>query len=174
MILSDKDIRNLIDEKLLLIEPFDQNNLRESSIKLHLGKKILKYDENILIDLKDESSIKYSEIEIPESGYVMKPNDFLVGVTKEKVTIPNGFMGWIETRGSVASIGLQMHFCDAHIDPGSSLNITLQLKNNSNHSIKIYPDFYVVKLYIFKMTSDSDNTYNGVFQNSTGPTTFKN
>ena len=164
MILSDTDITFLIESGNLRIEPFSPEDIRESSIKLHLAPKLLKYRENIVADLKDDSTFITEEIILPVSGYIMKPDEFLLGSTLEKITIPNGYMGWIETRGSIARAGLQMHLCDAHIDPGSSMNITLQLKNNANHCVKIYPEFYMVKLYLIKMTSNSKNVYKGKFQ----------
>ena len=86
--------------------------------------------------------------------------------------MPNGYRGWIETRGSIARAGIQAHLCDAHIDPGPSLNITLQLKNNANHSIIIYPMFYIIKLYLFEMKSNSNKPYLGKFQNQTEPSAY--
>ncbi|MEI7604252.1 MAG: dCTP deaminase [bacterium] len=168
MVLSDKDIKKLIENKRLGIEPFDSDDIRESSVKLHLDSKIIVFDSDQTIDLQsDDNEILKQEIMI-DDGYILKPNEFVLACTKERVKIPNGIMGWIETRGSYAKIGLQAHFCDAHIDPGSDLKITLQLKNNSNHKIKIYTGLYVVKMYLFQMSSDSEKEYDGEFQNSDG------
>lgn len=173
MILSDKDLQILLKGKLLTISPFNLSNIRESSIKLHLNPKIIKYQEDYVIDLNSKGLIPTLDIEIKEEGYKMLPGEFLLGMTDEEITMPNGYMGWIETRGSIARAGIQAHLCDAHIDPGSHGHITLQLKNNSENSVIIYPHLYIVKLYLIRMTSKSENPYAGKYQGQTRPTTYQ-
>jgi dCTP deaminase len=68
--------------------------------------------------------------------------------------------------------GIQAHNTDGHIDPGFRGNITLEIKNNSNHSIIIYPDIAFVQIYFFKSTSKSSNIYKGKYQNQKGATIY--
>jgi len=81
--------------------------------------------------------------------------------TIEKVAIPNGYFGFIETKGNIGRAGIQAHNTDGHIDPGFSGTLTLEIKNNSNRSIIIYPGIAFVQLYIFKLSSESSNLYKG-------------
>ena len=130
----------------------------------------MKYTDGQVIDLSNTQAIQYQKFEIPTNGYLMQPGEFLLGSTSETVKIPDDLMGWIETRGSLARIGIQAHLCDAHIDSGFRGQITLQLKNNANHSVIIYPNFYIVKIYFFQLSSRSEVRYKGRYQNQTGPT----
>lgn len=173
MVLSDKDIQNLIDSQKLVISPLPKNqDLESASIRLHLAPKILKYKECIH-DLKAEGTFESEEIIIGENGYELKPGEFILGSTLEKITIPNGYFGFIETKGNIARAGIQTHNTDGHIDPGFSGNITLEIKNNSNCSIVIYSEIAFVALYIFKMTSKAKHPYRGKYQNQKGATVFR-
>lgn len=172
MILSDKDIQNLIDSQKLRISPLPKNqDLESASVRLHLAPKILKYKESIH-DLKAEGTFESEEIIIDENGYELKPGEFILGSTVEEVTIPNGYFGFIETKGNIARAGIQTHNSDGHIDPGFSGNITLEIKNNSNCPIIIYSGIAFVALYIFKMTSEAIHSYAGKYQNQKGATVF--
>ena len=155
MFLADKDIEKLIDEQKLKIDPFDKNNIRESSIKLHLGSSGYNYSTSEILDLNYIDEIGKNNFELGTDGHVMNPGDFFLIKTKEKITMPNGYMGWMETRGSLAKLGIQTHLCDGHIDPGSDMRITLQLKNVGNNQVRIYPGMYAVKLYICELKSES-------------------
>lgn len=124
-----------------------------SSVMLHLGSTLQKLTSE-LVDTNKLSEVEYQVEEIGEEGYILEPSEFVLIKTYEKITMPQGFIGWIETRGSLANIGLQVHFCDAHIDPGSSLNINLQLKNNSQSRIKIHKNMYLAKMYILEMVGE--------------------
>ncbi len=163
MILSDTDIQKLFTKQDLIVEPLLPGALRESAIKLHLGSTIQKHT-SAMIDVQDSNTISLEEIALDSNGYVLEPGEMILGITHEKVTIPNTLMGWIETRGSMARLGLTMHFCDAHIDPGSSLRISLQIKNMNHIPVKIYPEMYCVKLYLLEMKTDSSG-YQGAYQN---------
>jgi len=173
MMLSDIDIFKLIKrKKLIIIPPPKQKDIRGADIELHLSNRILKY-KNTPADLKDDSTFTFEEVSLNRSGYKLKPGEFILGSTIEKVKIPNGYFGFIETKGNIGRAGIQTHNTDGHIDPGFSGNITLEIKNNSNRSIIIYPKITFVYLYIFKLSSKCSHPYRGKYQNQKGPTVYK-
>lgn len=172
MILSDVDIKKLIKQKKLVLTPPAQDiDIKEANINLHLSGNMIKFVGKIL-DLKNPSNFKYKSFKIEEKGYALKSGEYLLGSTVEKVYIPNGYFGFIETKGNIARAGIQIHNTDGHVDPGFSGNITLEIKNNSNVSIIIYPNIPIAQFYIFKLTSKSSKLYNGKYQNQKGATTF--
>lgn len=149
--LSKEYILKLIQDQKLLIEPYSEEaSVKDASVMLHLGSSVQKLTSE-LVDTNKLSEVEYQEEEISKEGYILEPNEFVLIKTHEKITMPQGYIGWIETRGTLANIGLQVHFCDAHIDPGSSLNINLQLKNNSKSKIKIHKNMYLAKMYVEEM-----------------------
>ena len=171
MLLSDKDIIQLIKEGRLIITPLQENAVQCASVELHLSNSLIKYNKTL--DLQDDSSVGYNRIAIGDSGYQLDPGEFVLGSTVEKVTIPNGYQGFIETHGNIARAGIQAHNADGHVAPGFSGNITLEIKNNSNQSIVIYPNLTFVQLYIFQMSSEPTKPYSGKYQNQEGATPYK-
>jgi len=173
MILSDIDIFKLIKRKKLIITPLPkEKDISGAHIELHLSNRILKY-KNTTADLKDDSTFTFEEVYLNRSGYKLKPAEFILGSTIEKVTIPNGYFGFIETKGNIGRAGIQTHNTDGHIDPGFSGNLTLEIKNNSNRSIIIYPKIAFVDFYIFKLSSKCLHPYSGKYQNQKGATVYK-
>ena len=173
MILSDKDVLKLIEEGRLVISPFSKENLIESGhVNLHLASGLLKYKEGIL-DLSREAPHPTEELILSRSGYVLQPGEFLLGSTVEKITIPDDHFGFIETKGNIARAGIQAHNADGHIDPGFSGTVTLEIKNNAQHAIKIYAGLPFVQFYIFQLTSKARKPYHGKYQNQQKATVYK-
>ncbi len=174
MVLSDEHILELVEKKELIIEPsVIKEDIMCNHINLHLSDRLLIYKIDTL-DLKenyDDSIVK--EIIISPNGYELKPGDFVLGSTVEKVKIPNGYFGFIETKGNIARAGIQAHNSDGHVDPGFVGNITLEIKNNSRHSIIIYPNLKFVQMYFFRLTSKSLNPCQGKYNNQENATIYK-
>ena len=99
MILCDKDLKKLIAENLLGIEPLEEYQIGPTSIDLHLGNLIVKYDIHLLPSIElGKTSPQGLEVEMnPESGYTLDPKEFVLGCTLERIRIPNGYQGFIET-----------------------------------------------------------------------------
>jgi dCTP deaminase len=174
MVLNDKDIQRLIAENKLIISPPPvKDDFGSVSIKLHLAEKILKYKDEIAADLKKEETFEADEVVMSKSGYRLEAGEFILGSTQEEVTIPNGYFGFIQTRGNIARAGIQTNNADAHVDPGFSGHLNLEIKNNSNRPIIIYPGIAFVKLYLFKTTSKSTRPYKGKYQGQKGATVYR-
>jgi dCTP deaminase len=178
-LLSDHDIIKLIDEKLLIIDPYNPLSLNPSSIDLSLGSSLVKYiPQTIKIGV---TNCKSYEIDITHSNYILRPGEFILGTTKEKVSIPNGYQGFIETKGNTARAGLlirgkhiQVHNNDAHIDPGFCGHITLEIKNMNENDvcIELVQGLPICQLFICKLSSICDSPYKGKYLNQVKPTVY--
>ena len=90
MILSDKHLLKLLKRKILTITPsISEGEIRCNHINLHLSDKLLKYRITAL-DLKNNElgDALTEEIIISENGFELKPGDFILGSTLEKIEIP--------------------------------------------------------------------------------------
>lgn len=172
MLLSNKDILKLVKKRKLKITNFNNLILKQASVVLNLDKTLIKYKKQI-IDLKNDKKIRYKEIIMDDKGYSLQPQEFILGCTSEKVEIPDGYFGFIETEGNIARSGISSINNDGHISTGFKGKITLEIKNNSSNLIKIYPGMPFVQLFIFKMSSKSSNLYKGKYQNQNKPTIYK-
>jgi dCTP deaminase len=175
-VLTDKSLKKLLEEQQLSIEPYDPNSLNPTSIDLKLGSILVRYVSPQIIRL--DSTDTYPEIEkidITTSTYTLHPGEFILGMTKEKVFIPNGYQGFIETKGNIARAGIQVHNGDGHIDPGFSGHITLEISNmhHDNISIQIASGIYICQLFISRLDSDCETPYNGKYLGQTEPTAYR-
>jgi dCTP deaminase len=154
------------------IEPFDESQVGPSSIDLHLGTTLVKYTESV-IEL-GKSSPLFNEISIdPEKGYVLKPNELVLGCTMERVRMPNGYQGFVETKGDIARAGIQVHNMNGHVDPGSDHIITLEISNNNSIPIVLYPRIRFCQLYVHTLSGQCEKLYHGKYFGQTKPSTYK-
>lgn len=171
MILSDRDIKKLLAEGVLCIEPLQDSQIGPTSIDLHLGNMLVKYDTQ-LIEL-GRSVPRSINIEIdPTCGYIIRPGEFVLGCTLEKVHMPNGYQGFIETKGDIARAGLQIHNGDGHIDPGTNHIITLEITNLNSIPIVLFPHILICQLFIHVLSSECLSQYKGKYLGQTKPTTY--
>ena len=170
MVLSDKSLKELLSRNDLVITPYSEDQLGPTSIDLHLGHSIVKYT-CASVDLKQNQN-SYTSFQIPSEGYAIQPGEFILASTYEKVTIPNGYQGFVETRGSIARAGLQVHNTDGHIDPGSDHVITLEIVNNNNIPVIIYSGISICQIFLIKLTTLCDKVYCGKYLGQTVLTTY--
>jgi dCTP deaminase len=171
-VLSDTDIKNLIEEDKLQITNLEYSAIGPASIDLRLGSTLIKYpSQTITIGIDHPQG---HEIDITGSSYMLSPGEFILGMTKERVCIPDGYLGVIETKGNIARAGIQVHSNDGHIDPGFCGNITLEIVNlhKEDVCIELVPDTFICQLFIGKLSSANTITYKGKYLHQKKPTTY--
>jgi len=168
-ILSDKDLKKLIDQKDLVyvedgpsIDPDLQ--IGPSSLDLRLG-----YDFGFLetrkvkcLDTKevdDLSSMQRKMTRGSEEGVVIHPGEFVIGTTLETVNIPDNRVARIEGRSSYARLGLIPHAAGGFVDAGFEGQITLEIQNLGNVPITIYPEDRICQMAVETMTSEAERPY---------------
>ena len=132
MILSDKTIEKYIDSGKIKITPeFNKNDIRLAGVRLHLDENILLPIKNQTVDLENPRDIKFKKIKIDKKGYILKPNDFILASTNEKIKVPANILCRLDGRSTIARLGLIIH-CTSNIIDGNhneSRSIVLEIKN---------------------------------------------
>ena len=136
MILSDIDIRKRIEDGEIVIDPFDDPDLQiqPASVDLKLGEEFLEFRRTnipcIHPNLEDEVT-KYVRKTIVKEGdeFILHPNDFVLGTTKERVEIPSDLIAHVQGRSSLGRLAVVIHATAGVIDPGYRGQITLELSN---------------------------------------------
>ncbi|MFB2119454.1 hypothetical protein [Parapedobacter sp. 2B3] len=101
------------------------------------------------------------------------PGESALGCSHERVNIPVGYFGILQTKGSLARLFVTIHCCDAQIEPGFSGKITFEIVNFSKMTIKIRPKEKIGALFLFKTSTNIVKPYNGRYNNSDKPTIQK-
>jgi dCTP deaminase len=170
--LSDTDIIALIESGDLAIDPLDLSAVGPCSIDLRLSDEFIRYTPQCI---EVGRSVPDSEnLKIDESGYLLGPGEFILGMTKESVRIPNGYHGVIETKGDLARAGVQVHANDSHIDAGTNGHITLEIKNlhNDQVTIRLFQGIYICQLFLMRLSSPAMKPYSGKYARQQHPTTY--
>ena len=132
MILSDASIRELIDSgKIVILPEFDTRNIRPVGIRLHLGKDLLIPQPGQTIDPGEAGEMRYDTVEIGDGGFILKPDQFVLGTTYEKFQVPRDIVCHIDGRSTVARLGLSIHCTSGIIDGNFNepRTVVLEIKN---------------------------------------------
>lgn len=157
MILSGEQIREYVEQDKIRIEPFDEDLVGPSQIDLRLGSKFRIFKEIDLVNPANRESIdKNTElIETDGDPFVLDPGQLVLGVTKERVAIPNDLVASIEGRSSIARMGAFIHISSGHVNPGSGQEepfpVTLEVLNMNPSPVKLYPDMRICQLLFYTM-----------------------
>ena len=93
-----------------------------------------------------KDDLEYQKIIIPAKGYVIKPGDFVLGQTRETLSISDKLVCFLEARTSLARIGLTVLQGSIFVEPGQEdSHETLEIKNISSNPIRLYPSMKIVK-----------------------------
>lgn len=166
MILTQKEILKEVKSKRVKITPFEKEAVGPASIDLSLDKEIRIFNKSKLVKLDHEVDYKkYTKLIDITKGYILKPNELVMGITKEKVNLPENLCGWLNSRSKFARIGLMSHITAPFICPGVSNKQVLETYNASRNKIKLMPNIKICQLVLQKCIGKAK--YQGGFKNQT-------
>ena len=156
--LSDKNILELQGE-MELIYPFHYNQLQPCS-----------YDVRLSDDLK---TVRGKQISLKHDDYVLKPNEFILGSTIEKVKLPSTVSAFLDGKSGLGRKGIGTHITAGFIDAGFEGNVTLEIKNNSDKQFKLSKNMLIGQIIFFELKDEcmrpyGDKRLNNHYQNSKG------
>ena len=167
MILSDRDIRVALQSGRVTIESADPNlarHIHASSMDLHLGNvfKLYEHSKFALLDPKNpetfQGNTRTVEVKAGEP-FIVQPGEFILGVTMEKITVPDDLVVRVEGRSSLGRLGIIVHSTAGFVDPGFSGTITLEISNLNRLPVALYPGMRVCQLAFEEMTSPAEMPY---------------
>lgn len=141
MIITRDEIFKLIADKEVKIDPYDSSAIGPGSIDLTLDNEIRifeRIDRSIRVnDLADFKTI--TKPMIIKDKYTMKPGELILGITKERITLPGDICGWLNSRSRFARLGLMVHITAPFIQPGVDNKQVLEIYNAGPNNLEIIP-----------------------------------
>jgi dCTP deaminase len=161
MMLSNEDIRSVIEKGELKISPFSSKWLRSSGITMHLGAELLKPRAGYVVDVTKADPPPYDSIMITkEKPYLLQPGEFLLGHTFQNVTVGSSLGFMIEGRSTLARVGLTIVQTAMMVYPGhSDRPVTLELANHGPNPILLFPKMKIARVVLFELKSPSTERY---------------
>lgn len=144
--LSKETIKNRIDDFLPDEENFPEELYQPSSVELRLGEEAFISGSNELVQLGSG-----------KDGHVtIRPGDFSMLLTKEKVRIPNDLMGFISIKTRFKFMGL-VNISGFHVDPGFEGKLVFSIYNAGPSEIILRYDEPMFILFFAKLDHPTDD-----------------
>ena len=167
MILTKKEILKEIKLKRVKIVPYDPKAVGPASIDLTLDNKIREFvSPEIPIPVKENADYKkYSKLVKIKKGFLLQPGKMVLGITKEKIHLPNDVAGWLQSRSRYARIGLMSHSTAPFILPGVENHQILEIFNAGSHDLLLIPGEKICQLVLQRCEGSAK--YKGKFKDQT-------
>ncbi|HMA54534.1 MAG TPA: dCTP deaminase [Acidobacteriota bacterium] len=139
MILAKPEILRQIRDGRIKIEPYDEEAVGPASVDLTLDDslRVFNTDQHITrADIDYRTLAKLTDI---ANGYLLEPGELVLGITKERITLPGDVCGWLNSRSRFARIGLMSHIAAPFLAPGISNRQILEIYNAGRNKIKLMP-----------------------------------
>src|SRR3989344_7798113 len=143
MIISKETLELLIEKGEIKIEPFDRALHKSLAYSFTLGNMLSILKPVEFIDGGNRPD--YEEKEIPEDGYILQPGDFVVGYTRENVTLNNKYVCLLSGRSTQAQLGLDVTQSSFLAERDTDNVFALEINNNTRIPIKIYAGMKIAK-----------------------------
>lgn len=186
MLLSDGELRLAIDRGELIITPQlaeDSDQINPASIDLRLGGSIWTQKESVngepndgaINDISEASFLRYMAEHTDHTniantgGFLLKPGDFIITETLERVRLSRLLSARVEGRSRLARMGVGVHITAPKIDPGFDNHIKLELFHMGRRPIFLQYGTAICTLLVERLGLPAGNPYGGMF-NSSEPT----
>lgn len=153
MLLSDRDILTLQEQRTPLIAPFDEENLRGASYDVRLDNEITPLQERTdVLDLsKRESLDSLYYAQMPADGFVLKPGQYCLAALAEEITLPDDVVAYVLPRTRYTRMGLLVanQFCN----PSYSGRLRIGLFNASGNNLMLASYMPIAQLMFERLES---------------------
>ena len=167
MILSDRTINKMIEEKTLVIDPVTPEQIQPASVDIRLGNTFSVVDDTPSGIITLGSEITYKTI--TTDTYMILPGQFVLATTMEYFELPDNLTAFVEGRSSLGRMGLFIQNA-GWVDPGFKGEITLELYNANRCAIELKCGRRVGQLVFALMDDHALNPYDGKYQGQRGAT----
>ncbi len=151
MILSDRQIRETVKKKEILIEPFEERQVQPASYDFRVGEQGITTSTKKLVNIK-------------EAGYLLiQPGDFAIVNVLEEITLSAQYVARFGLRSKYARKGL-IATTGPQIDPGYHGRLIVGLTNLAPTpvSLPFKDDFLSIEFH--RLEEPSEKPYSGPYQ----------
>jgi len=148
MILAKPEILRQIRAGRIVIDPYDEEAVGPASIDLALDDKLRVFNTDQHITRADIDYRTLAKLTDIPDGYLLEPGELVLGITKERITLPEDVCGWLNSRSRFARIGLMSHIAAPFLAPGISNRQILEIYNAGRNKIKLMPGMRICHLVL--------------------------
>lgn len=170
MKLSDVDIRRYLAEGRIQIDPVTvESQIGAMSVDLQLGNvfQVFPPGKAAFVDLAPPDGHPghipdklMDRVVVPEGeSFFLHPGELVLGITVQRIALPNDIAGRLDGRSSLARLGLMVHATAHTIDPGWNGRITLEFFNCGRLPLALRPGMRICALSFETLMSPTSKPY---------------
>lgn len=169
--LNDITIERYVDRMDLII-PYNIGQLNPNSYDVTLQDTLIVYEGDGHADGQDHTlhGIRPQPVNIGDH-YMLQPGQFVLGATREKISLPDNMMARFDGKSSLGRLGLCTHVTAGFIDAGFIGTITVELKNENSFPIMLKPGMRIGQISFEYLNGAAVRPYGkvGHYQHQTMP-----
>lgn len=164
-LLTKQAIIKEIDQGNIKIEPpLEANQISVASIDLTLARDFWIFDrQDKPIDIRESSNYLDFTRHIEADTLLLKPQETVLGITVEEISLPGNICGWLEGRSRFARLGLLIHISAGLIQPGVKNHQVLEITNLSPNNLTLHAGERICQLAFQRLEGEA--YYEGMFKN---------
>lgn len=161
MILSDTDIRRMLEDGVIRITPLDEEQIGPASVDLTLSDEWYFFKPSMAGKTIDLSSSGFGDsFDVKKADeIVLKPDQMCLGKTVERISLAANIMGKLEGRSRYARMGLIIHTTSALVQPGSDNRQILEIVNLAPFPIRLHKGMRVSQVVFETLESPTSKPY---------------
>lgn len=132
-ILSGPEIHKYVQSGRIRISPFNETNLNPASYDLTLGKNVVEYLIDGVIDVRKPPKVRHRVI--GDEGFVLHAHQTYLMHTEERLLATNT-VPVVDGKSSLGRLFISVHQTAGYLDPGFEGQVTLEV--TSYHSVRVY------------------------------------
>lgn len=163
-ILTHDEILKEISAGNIVIDPYDPLCVGPASVDLHLGNEFRVFRKvHDIVRVTPESNYEEITERVQVSDrLLLMPQETVLGITHEKITLAPNICGWLEGRSRFSRLGLLVHISASFMQPGIANKQVLEISNFSPMPLSLSPGIPICQ-FVFQRTIGSAR-YSGKFQ----------
>jgi dCTP deaminase len=178
VILSDRSIREALEQGRIAIDPLDLALLQPSSLDIRVDQRFRVFAGHRypFIDPREAQPELTTQV-VAENGqpFILHPGEFVLGSTLERVRLAADIVARLEGKSGLGRLGLLIHSTAGFVDPGFEGHLTLELSNVARLPIAIYPGMAIGQLSFYELSTAAEHPYGSAkvhskYQGQSGPT----
>lgn len=166
LLAKDAIIKELEKGTIVVTPTLDASQIREASVDLRLGNTFRVFKKaKKFIPVVENTDYKEHTKEVVADTFIIYPQETILGVTMERITLPGDICAWIEGRSRFARLGLLIHISAGLIQPGIDNHQVLEITNLGPNALELHAGEKVCQLVFQRMEGNA--IYNGRFAKQT-------
>jgi dCTP deaminase len=171
MILSDVDLKQMIETKALVIEPINKDTIQQNGLDFTVNNEFAigkQEPENKTIDSTSSDNIKkafYISKDV-SSFFICDPLKNYLFTTREVIKMPNNIMGFCGLRSTFARLGFISPL--TVIDAGFEGTLTIGTFYGGSAPIKVPVGCRFLHVIFAKLLTEAETPYQGSYKGQKG------